>query len=158
MKSNVAYDLNSFSQDSYAPSIRVLKVKTAKKEQALRKKNKINLVMVLEALILIFFMALTVNSRTRLIEVQTDVNNATTELNALKSENAYYNYQLESMVSLKSIEDYARNELGLIKRDSNQVTYIKLNDQNKIEVAKQPETGYEQLKEIWNSVIDLVVQ
>ncbi len=157
MRTNVAYDLNSFSEQTYTPNIRVLKTKQLKTKQVARPKNKINLIIVLDAIILVFFMALTVNSRTTLIETQNEVNIATSSLNRINSENAYYNYKLESSISLKSAEDYARNELGLIKRDANQVEYIKLNDQNKIVVENKELTTYQHLQNFWNLVIDFVI-
>jgi len=129
MKTSVAYDLAQF-----APSVerqpRVEVVRTQKKKNKTKKALKARLITYV--IMLTVLMMGTVYSRIQLTEVRSDINKKNTELTKIESENAYLNYEMESMVSLKNAEEYAVDELGLVKLDSNQIEYVTLRDENQI--------------------------
>jgi len=54
------------------------------------------------------------------------------ELVEIQSENAYLDYQIENVVSTRAVEEYAENELGLIKFSSAQIEYVNLENSNMI--------------------------
>ena len=51
----------------------------------------------------------------------------------------YLDYQIESMVSMKTAEEFAENELGLVRLSPAQVEYVNLENSNKI-VEEETET------------------
>ncbi len=57
-------------------------------------------------------------------ELTKEISNIQTEINIAKSENISLNSQLESMVSISQIEDYAVNHLGMAKLQPSQIVYI----------------------------------
>ena len=61
------------------------------------------------------------------------------ELVEIQSENVYLDYQIESMVSMKTAEEFAENELGLVRLSPAQVEYVNLENSNKI-VDEETET------------------
>lgn len=59
------------------------------------------------------------------------------ELKTIQSENLALAAEYESMTSLKNVEDYAQNVLGLKKLDKSQIQYIELPGNNVIEVVEE---------------------
>ncbi len=57
-------------------------------------------------------------------ELTKEISSIQTEINIAESENISLNSQLESMVSISQIEDYAVNHLGMAKLQPSQIVYI----------------------------------
>jgi len=128
MKTSAAYDLAQFAPEvQREPRVRVVRTqKKSKTKKALKVKLVVNVV------VLVFLMLGTIYSRVQLTETKSTINKKTTELTNIESENAYLSYEMDSMVSLKNAEEYAVDELGLVKLDSNQIEYVNLRDENEI--------------------------
>ena len=73
-------------------------------------------------------------SRAMLVEVNEQVNAANKQLKILESEKTRLDMELESMVSLKNIEELAEN-MGLAKVEKYQVEYIDLSQGDKVVVS-----------------------
>ena len=54
------------------------------------------------------------------------------ELTELRSEYDYLNNQLEMQTNLTEVENYARTELGLVKMDKSQITYVAGNEEARV--------------------------
>lgn len=149
MKTSTAYDLSQFAPvTKREPRVQV--VRTNKKKKNSKRSFKIKAIVYL--LVLSLLMSGTVFSRLQLTELQGAVNKQAKELTEIESENTYLSYQLDSLVSLRNAEDYAVNELGLVKMDSNQIEYVSLRHANTIE-SNQTKTGNSFL-----SFINLVIE
>lgn len=59
------------------------------------------------------------------------------QINVVMNENAKYQTDIESKTSVKAVEDYAENKLGLQKLDRTQIEYIELQKDNVIQVVDQ---------------------
>lgn len=137
--SSAAYDLSQFAPaERERPRVKV--VTTKKKNSRNKKAFKVKFVAYM--VVLAVLMAGTVYSRFQLTEVKSSINTNTTALTALQSENAYLSYELESMVSLRNAEDYAENELGLVRVDSSQIEYVSLCGGNMIETEEKTENPF----------------
>jgi len=53
------------------------------------------------------------------------------------SENVRMQSELEAKMSMKNVEDYAENTLGLTKLDKSQIVYMEVQSDNVIEVAPE---------------------
>ena len=138
--SSAAYDLSTFApEERRQPRVRVVKTSKNKK----RSQNAFKAKCVAYVVLLVVLMSGTVYSRQQLTEIKSDINKSTAELTEIQSENAYLNYELESTVSLRNVETYAEDELGLVKVDSSQVEYISIQDENKIEAGDKNENIFQ---------------
>ncbi len=72
-----------------------------------------------------------INSRSRLTELNSKIVKAQTQLSELRSENTRLDMQLNSKVSLDKVEEYAVNNLGMVKRDRYQIVYFDLSEGNR---------------------------
>ncbi len=72
-------------------------------------------------------------SRVALTEAVADIGVAKAKLEQLQNENTRLNVQLDSKVSIKSIEQYAAGTLGLSRAEKYQINYITLSGDDKIE-------------------------
>ncbi|MEA5050339.1 MAG: hypothetical protein VB021_02575 [Oscillospiraceae bacterium] len=125
MKTSAAYDLSTF-EPAAQPRVRV-RVAAAVDTKERRQRSFRNRC-IASVLVIGFLMCATVYSRLTLTETAARINSGTQTLKALESENAYLSYQLESAVSLRNAEDYAVNELGLVKLGSGQIEYVNLQE------------------------------
>ena len=71
-------------------------------------------------------------SRAQLTELTTQVSAVESDLSDAKSEYDYLNLQLESKTDLDTVENYALTKLGLVKMDPSQVTYLTLENEDKV--------------------------
>ena len=72
------------------------------------------------------------------IEVANEYNQTTSTLSALKGENSTLLKQLEDKLSISSVEEIARDTLGMEKVDSHQIQYITFETEDTVEVVKEP--------------------
>ena len=82
-----------------------------------------------------------------LTERVSQVSYATEEYTKLEAEGVRLNMELEGMVSLENVEEYAQEHLGMTKKENKNVEYVRLNQENKIEVADRSGAGF------WDSVV-----
>lgn len=129
-RSNLAYDLERF--ENRAPVITKV---SAGKEKAL---NPFKIIAV--ALLFVAMFSTVPYGRLVINELNTQYNAANQQLNELKSEGIRMQSELERKLSLKAIEDIAVSEYGMVKPDTTQVGYIRLNGENKIETTAHQET------------------
>ena len=129
-RSNLAYDLERF--ENRTPVI--TKVSTGKEKSLSPFKTILVAVLFVAMFSTVPYGKLIVN------ELNMQYSAANAELNELKSEGIRMQSELESKVSLKTIEEIAVTEYGMVKPDNSQVGYIKLNGENKIETTAHQET------------------
>ncbi len=129
-RSNLAYDLERF--ENRAPVI--TKVSTGKEKTLSPFKT------ILVAVLFVAMFSTVPYGKLIINELNMQYSTANAELNELKSEGIRMQSELESKVSLKTIEEIAVTEYGMVKPDNSQVGYIKLNGENKIETTAHQET------------------
>lgn len=79
-----------------------------------------------------------INSYVQLNEVYSDISEATTELNELRSENVRMQTELEGQASIRNIKEYAEERLGLQKIDQSQIQYIQIQTEDEV-IVEEPE-------------------
>ena len=104
---------------------------------------------------LVATMSYTVYSNMLLNDKKSAVASKTDELMQLESEFSYLNYRLESSVSLSNAEQYAVNELGLVKLNPNQIEYVNLRDGNSIIENKYDLENSGFLSGIWMAIVGI---
>ncbi len=79
-----------------------------------------------------------INSYVQLNEVYSDISEATTQLNELRSENVRMQTELEGQASIRNIKEYAEERLGLQKIDQSQIQYIQIQTEDEV-IVEEPE-------------------
>ena len=122
-----AYDLTTFENREQRPRLRVARSPKAKRRVDLSGFKIIAVVAV------IFSLAWGVlYSRAQVTELTTQISSTESDLSEAKSEYDYLNLQLESRTDLETVEDYAVTQLGLVKVDSSQITYLTLESEDTV--------------------------
>jgi cell division protein FtsB len=136
--SSAAYDLKRFETK---PRVRVRKPALVVKrpsEQARAKAKVMYAVKVVAALSLVALVVVTMlYSRAVLTELDLQISQANANLTEMKSEQTRLAAELESKVSLRNVEEYASQKLGMSTMDKQQITYVDLSEGDKIELTQQ---------------------
>ena len=135
MATSVAYDLSRFSDET--PTQQRVRDDSTKKNIRTEEDRKFLVRLVFLSVAVITLAVYTVYSNMLLTNVKSQITNRSSELVEIQSENIYLDYQIESLVSLRTAEEYAQS-LGLIKIDSAQIEYVNLEKENKI-VSEEPQ-------------------
>lgn len=131
---NAAYDLSHFApvKPAERPQIRVAEKKKV------RKKPKFKAGLLAAAAVLVALVCMVVYNKMMLMEAVSATNRAASKLAELESQEGRLEVELESLVSLRQADDYAVNELGLVKTDNACVTYVNLYSDSVIVRSDQP--------------------
>lgn len=139
---NPAYDFTRFAPKTEAPArpqVRVVKPRRKTREKALAKLRTVGTVLCVLAIVALACGVL--QTQTTIAQLQTDIaeqNKLAVEEEAL---GAFLTYELDSQTNLKNVEKRAA-ELGLVKMEKSQVTYVQAEAQNQIEVNQNALTQW----------------
>ena len=88
---------------------------------------------VIAAALLLGLIFSVVHSQARMTELNGQINDTRTDLTAAQSEYDYLSTKMSDITSRASLQDVAEGQLGLVKADQSQITYIQLEEQSVIE-------------------------
>lgn len=85
----------------------------------------------------VFFslIAFQIYSRVQVDELDRQLDTINSEISILDSENTRLNMQLDSIISLDKVDEYAQNTLGMVKVENYQVSYVDLSKGDKVSVS-----------------------
>lgn len=87
------------------------------------------------AAILLGFVGVIIFSRIKVDELNRNIQSQKAKLDVLNSQNTALEMKMNSMVSLDKVEEYAENQLGMVKQEAYQVEYVDLTDSEKVLVS-----------------------
>ena len=90
--------------------------------------------------ICLFFLGIVIYSTLELDEINRDIASIDKSMNIAKSEKVRLDMELDSIISLDKVEDYAANTLGMSKVQDYQVVYVDLSSSDRILMAGGKET------------------
>jgi cell division protein FtsL len=127
-RQSVAYKDHESAYRLSQPARQLREVRTPRRQSISPKHVAVFLVVSALALLIVYnYMTLTQLTET--------ASQKATELNDLNSEYTYLKSQQENMLSLSYVEEYAEDNLNMIKMDASQVEYIELSNPDQIEVS-----------------------
>ena len=88
---------------------------------------------VIAAALLLGLIFSVVHSQARITELNGQINDTRTGLTAAQSEYVSLSTKMSDITSRASLQDVAEGQLGLVKADQSQITYIQLEEQSVIE-------------------------
>ena len=122
-----AYDLTTFENRDSRPRLRV-----AHNPKAKRKRDLSGLKIIATAAVICSLAWGVLYSRAQVTELTTQISSVESDLSDAKSEYDYLNLQLESRTDLETVENYAVTQLGLVQADPSQITYLTLENEDKV--------------------------
>ena len=90
---------------------------------------------VIAAALLLGLIFSVVHSQARITELNGQINDTRTGLTAAQSEYDYLSTKMSDITSRASLQDVAEGQLGLVKADQSQITYIQLEEQSVFEIT-----------------------
>ena len=134
-----AYNLEDFAAREPRERLRVAE-KTKKRGFARINLNTVKIVAF--ASIFVALVCSVLDSQRTVTELTAKIAQGENALFDLQSEYAYLNNEMEMRTSLKNVEQYAQAQLGLVKLDKSQITYV---ERKNDEVIVRPETNLQKL-------------
>lgn len=92
------------------------------------------------AAICLLFLGVVIYSTLQLDEINRDIASVDKAMNIAKSEKVRLDMELNSIISLDKVENYAANTLGMSKVQDHQVVYIDLSSSDRVLMASGKET------------------
>jgi hypothetical protein len=80
-------------------------------------------------------MALAIYSRVKLDEINREISSVEKKIELAKSDTVKLQNELNAIVSINNVEEYATNELGMTKVQDYQVYYIDMSSQDRVAVV-----------------------
>jgi cell division protein FtsL len=93
------------------------------------------------AVAILAFMAVAIYSRVQLDEINREIKKVEQKIELAESDSIRINNELNSIVSINNVEDYAVNELGMVKVQDYQVVYVDLSAEDYVAKANGKDTG-----------------
>ncbi|MBR5245787.1 MAG: hypothetical protein IKV25_00260 [Clostridia bacterium] len=87
------------------------------------------------AMVVVMFMALAIYSRVKLDEINREISSVEKKIELAQSDAVKLNNELNAIVSINNVEEYATNELGMTKIQDYQVYYIDMSSEDYVAVA-----------------------
>ena len=89
---------------------------------------------------ILMFMAVAIYSRVQLDEINREIKRVENKIELAESDAIKINNELNAIVSINNVEDYAANELGMVKVQDYQVVYVDLSAEDYVAKANGRET------------------
>ncbi len=135
MQTNLAakndYNFKQFEASSAAPSIERL----PKREKVIHPAR-----ILATALVLLSVVFASLYGRVQIAQLNIDINEASAKLEELDSEKVRMEAELDGQMSLSKVEEIATEQLGMVKPDNSQVTYLRVAQENKIQTSTESES------------------
>lgn len=157
MPDNLAYDLSLFERRKKKPDQQKKTPPKALPQSPLRT-AAILFVRIVTGAAVGLVISSCLYSRAILTETYDRITKANERLGQLQSESTRLGMELDGKVSIKNIEDYATQKLGLNRMDKYQTTYITLAGDDKIEetVLAQKEFELPDLNELFYMLVEYI--
>lgn len=93
------------------------------------------------AVTILMFMAIAIYSRVQLDEINREIKRVENKIELAESDSIRINNELNSIISINNVEDYAMNELGMVKVQDYQVVYVDLSAEDYVAKANGKDTN-----------------
>ncbi len=112
------------------------------------------------AAIRVFFLAVcalallggTIYGKVKTNEIYTDLAVKQAEYDDLKASNVSLRSEIDGKTTVKNVEEYAEDVLGLMQLDDSQIKYIKIQTEDQVMIAEPEQTFWEKLQENFRAV------
>lgn len=154
MQTATVYDLNTFAPREARPRRELKVVKNPKANKVVPWKRLRWIKAVALAALFLALVCSLLYSQAKVTELGAAIDGQASVLADLNSDYDYLTSQMEMKTNMKSVEEYATSQLGLVALDRSQITYVYGDDENSIVRYK---TGLGQLaSDVSNGILSFV--
>lgn len=146
-QSNLAYDLSRYE---YQPKKAepVIKAKKIVKPSASTPKT------IATILVAGVMMCCVLYSKLDVSRIQNEITAQTKAVELLRSENVRMQTEIEEKTSLRNVENFAENQLGLQKLDKSQMEYVELQTENVVVIPENDTNIFVRISDKFNSILE----
>ena len=136
---SAAYDLDNFRTRTPRARSKKPTLTVTRPSRSVRARRRLATAMKVAAVIAIgvAVVVMMLYYRAGLTELTLQISSERTKLNEEISEGTRLAAELESKVSLRNVEEYATQKLGMAPLDKSQITYINLNEGDRVELTSE---------------------
>jgi cell division protein FtsL len=109
---------------------------------------------VVSALIVTALLFIMIYGKVQVSALFTEISSEKEVVDLLESENVRMQSEIESNMSLKNVESYAENVLGLKKLDKSQIVYIQIQNEDVVQVVETEDNIFVNIKEKFNDIVE----
>lgn len=144
MRTNGNLAVKPAYKPAYQPKQTALKKKSTAVASPVKKSKKVNLIVAIFYLVIIFAVALCLVSReVHLYEKSTEISRLQNELELAQAESKQAMVAAEKAVDLESIEETATTQYGMVRPEKNQTIYVNIEQSDYVEKVAQKDWGSE---------------
>ncbi len=150
---NLAYDISKYDE--------IIREDSKKKERPITLTKPLRhtgspIVISITALIAGIMLYLVVLGKVESADIHNQINKLKREMDTIHSENVLMQTQIEGKTSLKVVEEYASEVLGMEKLDNSQIEYISLGNENAVEIPDKNENWFVNFKNSFNDFVEYI--
>lgn len=86
--------------------------------------------------------------------IYNEISNISNEIELLKSENIRIQSELEGMMSMKNVEEYAENILKLKKLDKSQIEYVQVQSVSVVEIPEEEDNFFVKVRNKFDRLVE----
>lgn len=90
-------------------------------------------------------------------EIYNEIASTKKNIELLTSENVRMQSELEAKMSMKNVEDYAENMLGLTKLSKSQIVYMEVQADSVVEVTPENESVFVTIRDKVNNLLEYIL-
>ena len=148
-QTNLAYDLSRFEDREPKEKV-TIRLKRGSRDAGSAPK------FIAAAMLTGVLLGCVVFSKVENTQLHNDIRTENQTIKVLQDENVRMQSEIESKSALSNVENYAENVLGLQKLDKSQIEYIKLENDNVVEIPEVKEDLFTRIKnaaiEFWEYI------
>ncbi len=129
---NLAYDYNSFIDDDTAVGRDI-----EHKKNTARSKRFVSIKYIIVSAIVCVLLCVMLYEKAKISGLSNEQTQLQSQLTELRDGNTSLESELAQKTSMTNVEEYARNELGLIKLEKSQIEYVEVNNEAVATVIEQ---------------------
>ncbi len=95
-------------------------------------------------------------SKVELTEVNANLLELEDIMTEVESESVRLDLELQALISLKNVEDTAKNELGLSQTSQSQIEYISIKDENKAQIINEDTSYIEYIGQFFEGIKEYI--
>ncbi len=152
-RNNLAYDLSKYENTVQKPERDAKKIRVHKaRPETVGSPMKIFVLLAAAGLL----MGTVIYGKVEHASLHSEIAEQTAYVDVLRSENVRMQTAIEGKSSLRVVEDYAANVLGMQKLDKSQIEYISLENGNVIDIPEQNDNIFVKLKHDFEDFVEYI--
>ncbi len=152
-KHNLAYDLSKYENANYKQDEEKVKINMIRQKNASQGSAPKVIALTLSAGLL---MGAVIYAKVEQAALHTDISSQTKYVDILRSENVRMKSEIEGKSSIKAVEEYAENVLGMQKIDKSQIDYITIENGNVIDIPDNNDNVFIKVKNAFSDFLEYI--